>query len=98
VRHGRAGEQRGVDLQEHVIDAQGRALVMGDDDLDLLYVGHHRGDDHRRHRVYHGGAASNAGSRTAAPAAITCRQNTSIGSALPRSASRSTMDIATSPG
>ena len=33
----------GVDLQEHVADAQGRALVMGDDDLDLLHVGHHRG-------------------------------------------------------
>ena len=39
----------GVDLQEHVADAQGRALAMGDDDLDLLHVGHHRGDDHRRH-------------------------------------------------
>ncbi len=25
---------------------------MGDDDLDLLHVGHYRGDDHRRHRVY----------------------------------------------
>ena len=32
-----------VDLQEHVTDAQGRALVMGDDDLDLLHVGHCRG-------------------------------------------------------
>ena len=42
----------GVDLQEHVAGAQGRALVMGDDDLDLLHVGHHRGDDYRRHRVY----------------------------------------------
>jgi hypothetical protein len=42
-----------VDLQEHVADAQGRALVMGNDDLDLLHVGHHRGDDYRRHRVYH---------------------------------------------
>jgi hypothetical protein len=31
-----------VDLQEHVADAQGRALVMGDDNLDLLHVGHHR--------------------------------------------------------
>jgi hypothetical protein len=41
-----------VDLQEHVADAQGRALVVGDDDLDLLHVGHYRGDDHRRHRVY----------------------------------------------
>jgi ectoine hydroxylase-related dioxygenase (phytanoyl-CoA dioxygenase family) len=27
--------------------------VMGDDDLDLLHVGHYGGDDHRRHRVYH---------------------------------------------
>lgn len=26
-----------VDLQEHVADAQGRALVMGDDDLDLFH-------------------------------------------------------------
>jgi hypothetical protein len=25
---------------------------MGDDDLDLLHVGHYRGDDHRRYRVY----------------------------------------------
>ena len=32
-----------VDLQEHVADAQGRALLMGDDDLDLLHVGHCRG-------------------------------------------------------
>jgi hypothetical protein len=32
-----------VDLQEHVVDAQGRALVMGDDDLDLAHVGHYRG-------------------------------------------------------
>ena len=40
-----------VDLQEHVADAQGRALLMGDDDLDLLHTGHHRGDDHRRHLV-----------------------------------------------
>jgi hypothetical protein len=32
-----------VDLQEHVADAQGRALVMGDDDLDLSHVGHYRG-------------------------------------------------------
>ena len=31
-----------VDLQEHAADAQGRALVMGDDDLDLLHAGHHR--------------------------------------------------------
>jgi hypothetical protein len=31
-----------VDLQEHVADAQGHALVMGDDNLDLLHVGHHR--------------------------------------------------------
>lgn len=27
-----------VDLQEHVVDAQGRALVMGNDDLNLLRV------------------------------------------------------------
>jgi len=33
----------GVDLQEHVADAQGRPLVMGDDDLDVLHVGHYRG-------------------------------------------------------
>jgi hypothetical protein len=26
------------DLQEHVADAQGRALVMGDDDLDVHHV------------------------------------------------------------
>jgi hypothetical protein len=26
-----------------LLDAQGRALVMGDDDLDRLYVGHYRG-------------------------------------------------------
>jgi hypothetical protein len=25
---------------------------MGDDDLDLLHVGHHRRDGYRRHRVY----------------------------------------------
>ena len=35
----------GVDLQEHVTDAQGRALAMGDDDLDLLHVGHYRVED-----------------------------------------------------
>jgi len=28
------------------------ALVMGDDDLDLLHAGLCRGDDHRRRRVY----------------------------------------------
>jgi hypothetical protein len=38
-----------VDLQEHVADAQGHALVMGDDDLDLFHVGYFRGYDHRRH-------------------------------------------------
>jgi hypothetical protein len=32
-----------VDLQEHIADAQGRAIVMGDDDLDLLHAGHYRG-------------------------------------------------------
>jgi hypothetical protein len=30
-----------IDLQEHITDTQGRALVMGDDDLDLLHVGHY---------------------------------------------------------
>lgn len=29
-----------VDLQEHVADAQGRALVAGDDDLDFRHAGH----------------------------------------------------------
>ena len=39
----------GVDLHEHVADAQGRALVMGDDDLHLL-----RGDDpHLLHVSHH---------------------------------------------
>jgi hypothetical protein len=32
-----------VDLQEHVPDAQGRALVMGDDDLDLSHAGDYCG-------------------------------------------------------
>jgi len=32
-----------VHLQEHVADAHGRALAMGDDDLDLLHAGHHCG-------------------------------------------------------
>ena len=32
-----------VDLQEHVADAQRRALAMGDDDLDLLHVDQYRG-------------------------------------------------------
>ena len=32
-----------VDLQEHVTDAQGRALAMGDDDRDLFHAGHYRG-------------------------------------------------------
>jgi hypothetical protein len=41
-----------VDLQEHVADAQRRALVMGNDDLDLVHVGHHRGDHRRGHRIY----------------------------------------------
>ena len=31
------------DLQEHVADGEGRALVMGDEDLDLFHVGHSRG-------------------------------------------------------
>jgi hypothetical protein len=29
-----------VDLQEHLTDAEGRAVVVGDDDLDLIHVGH----------------------------------------------------------
>jgi hypothetical protein len=33
----------GVDLQEHVADAQGRALVVGGDDLDLIHAGQYRG-------------------------------------------------------
>ena len=41
-----------VDLQEHVADAQRRALAMGDDDLDLLHVGHYRGEENDR--VDHG--------------------------------------------
>ena len=41
----------GVDLQEHVADAQGRALGMGDDDLDLIHAGHYRDDNHHRHRI-----------------------------------------------
>jgi hypothetical protein len=32
-----------VDLQEHVADSEGRAVVMGDDNLDLLHAGHYRG-------------------------------------------------------
>jgi hypothetical protein len=32
-----------VDLQEHVAYAQGRALAMGDDDLDLFHAGEYRG-------------------------------------------------------
>jgi hypothetical protein len=32
----------GVDLEEHVADAQGRALTMGDDNLDL-HAGHYCG-------------------------------------------------------
>jgi hypothetical protein len=32
----------GVDPQEHITDAQGRALGTGDDDLDLLHVDHPR--------------------------------------------------------
>jgi hypothetical protein len=41
-----------VDLQEHVADAQGRALVMGDDDLDLLHAGHCREMTTDCRRVY----------------------------------------------
>lgn len=32
-----------VDLQEHVTDAQGRALAIGDDDLDFHHVGRYHG-------------------------------------------------------
>jgi hypothetical protein len=42
----------GVDLQEHVADAQGCAVVMGDNDLDLRHVGHCRGMTTDRRRVY----------------------------------------------
>ena len=41
-----------VDHQEHVADAQGRALVMGNDDLDLLHGGHYRGMTTDCRRVY----------------------------------------------
>jgi len=41
-----------VDLQEHVADAQGRALVMGYDDLDLFHVGQYRGMTAECRRVY----------------------------------------------
>ena len=32
-----------VDLQEHVAEAQGRALGMGDADLEVVHAGHYRG-------------------------------------------------------
>ena len=32
-----------IDLQEHVADAKSRAIAVGDDDLDLIHIGHHRG-------------------------------------------------------
>jgi len=37
-----------VDLQENVTDAQGRALVMSDDDLDPIHVWPLSRDDRRR--------------------------------------------------
>jgi hypothetical protein len=44
----------GVDLQEHVADAQDGALAMSDDNLDLIHVDHSLGDDHRRRRITDG--------------------------------------------
>ena len=41
-----------VDLQKDIADAQGRALVVGDDDLDLLHVGQYRGMTTDCRRVY----------------------------------------------
>jgi hypothetical protein len=32
-----------IDFQENVADAQGRAIVMGNDNLNLFHVGHSRG-------------------------------------------------------
>ena len=56
----------GVDLQEHVADAQRRALAMGDDDLDLVHVGHYRGARSlaEREGVGGDGGESNSPSRT----------------------------------
>jgi hypothetical protein len=38
-----------VDLQEHIADAQRRALSVGDDNLDLLHIGMIAGALDRRH-------------------------------------------------
>jgi hypothetical protein len=40
-----------VDLQEHVTDAQGRAVAMSDDNLDRIHVGHCAGRPDRRHLI-----------------------------------------------
>jgi len=42
----------GVDLQEHVADAQGRAVAMGDDDLDRIHVGMIARMHDRRRPIY----------------------------------------------
>jgi hypothetical protein len=47
----------GVDLQEHVADAQGRALGWATTTSTSSTGGHYRGDDRRRRRVYRGGGA-----------------------------------------
>jgi hypothetical protein len=41
-----------VDLQEHVADAQRRALAVGDDDFNLFHTGHPGGDARRCRRIY----------------------------------------------
>ncbi len=41
----------GVDFQEYVAGAQGRALVMGDDNFDFFHAGDCRGGDHQCRRV-----------------------------------------------
>jgi hypothetical protein len=40
-----------VDLQEHVADAQRRALAAGDDDFNLFHTGHPGGDARRCRRI-----------------------------------------------
>jgi hypothetical protein len=42
----------GVDLQEHVADAQGRTLGMRDDDLDLFHADQYHGMTAERRRIY----------------------------------------------
>jgi hypothetical protein len=39
-------------VQEHVTDAQSHSLVVGDDDLDLIHVGHCRGRSIDGARIY----------------------------------------------